>query len=193
MLRIDVESGGDTYSIPADNPFVQTAGARGEIWAYGLRNPWRFSFDRATGDLYIGDVGQDRVEEINFQPASSPGGENYGWNIMEGDQCYNADSCDTSGLVLPAVAYPRTLGNCSVTGGFVYRGEQYATMQGIYFFADYCSGKIWGLRRDAGDGAAWAHQLLTQQPVSITSFGEDEAGNLYVVNYTEGQILLITN
>src|SRR4030095_15339060 len=124
LLRIDVESGMTPYAVPSNNPFVQSRFYHGEIWALGLRNPWRFSFDRQTGDLYLGDVGQGSYEEINFQSRASFGGENYGWNIMEGKHCFNSDSCNQTGLVLPIVEYSHSEG-CSVTGGVVYRGQQY--------------------------------------------------------------------
>lgn len=180
LLRIDVETGDPlTYTIPAGNPFIADPDARGEIWAYGLRNPWRFSFDRQTGDLYIGDVGQGKWEEIDFQPANSDGGENYGWNIMEGNHCYGADTCDQAGLTLPIWEYDHDLGR-SVTGGFVYRGASYPSMQGFYFYADFSSGRIWGLqRRDE----RWANQFLLDSGFSVSSFGEDEAGELYLVDY----------
>jgi glucose/arabinose dehydrogenase len=179
LLRIDVESGDPvTYTIPADNPFVGNSAARGEIWAYGLRNPWRFSFDRQTGDLYIGDVGQGEWEEIDFQPADSPGGENYGWKIMEGPECYNANSCDQSGLVLPVASYGRNLGQ-SITGGMVYRGSQFPGMGGIYFYADYQTGRIFGLRRVNNE---WQTTEFTNSPYNIASFGEDEAGEIYIVD-----------
>jgi glucose/arabinose dehydrogenase len=189
ILRIDVESGADPYAIPPDNPFVGNANARDEIWAYGLRNPWRFAFDAATGDLYIADVGQERVEEIDFQPASSNGGENYGWNIMEGDECYEAETCDTSGLTMPIHTYLRIGGNCSVTGGDVYRGDAYPTMQGVYIYADYCSGTFWGLQRGAN---GWENVELYRGNLSITSFGNDEAGNLYAVDQFNGAVYLIS-
>ena len=176
-----------SYKIPSDNPYTQTSGYRGEIWALGLRNPWRFSFDRQTGDLYVGDVGQGSYEEIDYQPASSSGGENYGWRIMEGFHCYNAGACDTSGLVLPVVEYDHSLG-CSVTGGLVYRGGDYPDMQGVYFYADYCSGRIWGLKHD---GATWQGALLLETSHRIASFGEDEAGNLYLTDYFDGDIYMI--
>lgn len=183
ILRIDVETGSPaTYTIPANNPFVGTAGARGEIWAYGLRNPWRFSFDRTTGDLYIGDVGQGRLEEISFQPASSTGGENYGWNTMEGSLCFNATTCDQTGLTLPIHTYGRSLGQ-SVTGGNVYRGSQETTLQGIYFFADYITGRIWGLRNVGG---TWEDHEFTNSPYNVASFGEDENGELYIVDLGGG-------
>jgi glucose/arabinose dehydrogenase len=167
------------YSIPADNPFVGTPGARQEVWAFGLRNPWRFSFDRASGDLYIGDVGQSSWEEVNIQPAASAGGENYGWNIMEGFECYGATACDQSGLTLPVHAYPTRAGGCAITGGHVYRGQAYPNLQGIYFYGDYCSGTIWGLKRD---GNNWQNQELASTPYNISSFGEDQAGELYLTD-----------
>jgi glucose/arabinose dehydrogenase len=177
-----------SYRIPPSNPYTQTAGYRDEIWALGLRNPWRFSFDRQTGDLYTGDVGQGSYEEIDHQPASSPGGENYAWRIMEGAHCYNAASCNTTGLTLPVVEYNHSLG-CSVTGGAVYRGQDYAGMQGIYFYADYCSGRIWGLQYD---GATWQSTLLDDTSYNVSTFGQDEAGNLYVTDYFAGDIYMIT-
>ena len=188
LLRIDVEAGISPYALPASNPYTQTAGYRGEIWALGLRNPWRFSFDRQTGDLYIADVGQATWEEINFQPAESAGGENYGWNIniMEGRHCFNAESCDTDGLTLPVVEYPHGIGDCSVTSGFVYRGDGHPRMAGIYFYDDYCSGKVWGMRQVDGK---WQSVLLvdTEFDGGITSFGEEEAGNLYVTNFDRNE------
>jgi glucose/arabinose dehydrogenase len=198
ILRIDVGEAGPitstfpstTYTIPPTNPYTQTAGYRGEIWALGLRNPWRFSFDRLTGDLYIGDVGQNAWEEIDFQPASSAGGENYGWRILEGSQCYHPPSgCVPPPRYSPPVAeYNHTGNGCSVTGGFVYRGTRYLAMRGIYFYGDYCSGRIWGLRYD---GTTWKSQLLQDTSLMITTFGEDEAGNLYVADYNQGIIYRI--
>jgi glucose/arabinose dehydrogenase len=187
LLRIDVESGTRPYAVPVTNPYTQTVGYRGEIWALGLRNPWRFSFDRQTADLYIGDVGQGAWEEIDFQPASSRGGENYGWRIMEGNHCYNSGTCNQTGLVLPVAEYNHSLG-CSVTGGMVYRGQDYARMQGIYFYGDYCSGRLWGLRRE---GNTWQSALLLDTAYSITTFGEDESGNLYLADYGTGDIYLL--
>ncbi len=151
ILRIDVESGGEPYVIPPDNPFNGDPGGLDEIWAYGLRNPWRFSFDRLTGDLYVADVGQNRFEEVNFQAASSGGGENYGWKIMEGPDCFGASSCNQEGLVLPVAFYDHTQG-CSVTGGHVYRGPTYSGLQSVYLYGDFCSGVIWGLDRTAPRG-----------------------------------------
>jgi glucose/arabinose dehydrogenase len=167
------------YRIPEDNPFVSMEGYRGEIWALGLRNPWRFSFDRSTGDLFIGDVGQSGWEEIDFQPASSPGGENYGWNIMEGGQCYSSITCDMTGLTLPVFDYPHVNDHCSVTGGFTYRGQDFPDVQGIYFFADFCSGTIWGMQ-DTPSG--WDTQELTSEDFFISSLGEDESGELYLAD-----------
>jgi glucose/arabinose dehydrogenase len=179
MLRIDVD-GGDAnqpYAIPADNPLVGQPGARPEIWALGLRNPWRFSFDRATGDLWIGDVGAGGYEEVNFQPAESSGGENYGWNLMEGATCREEGGCD--GLITPLSGFGRESG-CVVTGGFVYRGAAIPTLAGSYLFADYCSGRVWGLRQGAPDGSALLGPLETG--LRISSFGEDRAGELYLVD-----------
>jgi glucose/arabinose dehydrogenase len=182
ILRIDVESGVSPYAIPAGNPFDT------EIWAFGLRNPWRFSFDRGTGDLYIADVGQNLFEEVNFQPAASSGGENYGWNIMEGMHCFNNPNCNQAGLTLPVAEYDHLDGNCSVTGGLVYRGSEHPSMQGIYFYADFCSGRIWGLKRN---GTAWENRLLLDTALQISSFGEDEAGNLYVADLITGDIFKV--
>ena len=185
ILRIDVESGAATYTVPPGNPFAGQAGFLGEIWAMGLRNPWRFSFDRGTGDLYIGDVGQGSFEEVDFQPASSAGGENYGWNIFEGNSCFSGTTCNPSGFVLPVAVYDHSGGNCAITGGTVYRGAAYPAMQGIYFFGDFCSGEIFGLARD---GSAWDTALLLDTPAQISSFGEDEAGNLYATDHTGGTV-----
>ncbi len=188
MLRIDVEAGLQPYGVPPTNPFAQTPGYRAEIWALGLRNPWRFSFDREKGDLYIGDVGQEQYEEIDLQPASSSGGENYGWRIMEGGHCYRSQDCDQTGLVLPVAEYDHSRG-CSVTGGVVYRGGTYPRMQGIYLYGDYCSGRIWGLRQRGGQ---WQSLELLDTAHRINSFGEDEVGNAYVVDYG-GNIYLLAD
>ncbi len=181
MLRIDVDSG-DPYGIPPDNPFINDPSTRPEIWALGLRNPWRYSFDRATGDLYIGDVGQGAWEEIDLHRAGSPGGQNYGWNIMEGGHCFRSAACDQSGLELPIAEYPtHGDGTCAVIGGYVYRGQAYPPMVGGYFYADYCGGQIWALS-PAPDGA-WQSTLLLDTDLSISSFGEDEAGELYITTF----------
>jgi glucose/arabinose dehydrogenase len=179
IIRLDVD-GGDPYAVPADNPFVGRDGARGEIWAYGLRNPWRFAFDRATGDLYIADVGQNQWEEVNVQPASGPGGENYGWNIMEASNCFRSGTCDQAGLVLPVAEYDHSQG-CSVTGGYVYRGEAQPTLQGAYFYGDYCSGRIWALSQDTS--GQWRASMLLDTDSQISSFGETEEGEVLVVDY----------
>jgi glucose/arabinose dehydrogenase len=190
LLRIDPRpAAGAPYAMPADNPFVGRAGgrkeARGEIWAYGLRNPWRFSFDRATGDLWIGDVGQGSLEEVDHWPAGSPAGPNFGWNTMEGSACFEpADGCDRDGLVLPVAEYGHDRG-CAVTGGYVYRGAGVAGLTGTYLYADYCSGTIWGL-----DAAAERPEprALLESGVSVASFGEDEAGEVYVVDLAGGRV-----
>ena len=178
------------YRIPETNPFVGVSGYREEIWALGLRNPWRFSFDRASGDLFIGDVGQNLREEVDFQPFQSSGGENYGWDIMEGSMCYLDPACIPTGLTLPVYDYPHVDQNCSITGGYIYRGADFAGMQGIYFFADFCSGKVWGMRFN---GLTWDVQELAQQDFGIASFGEDESGELYLVfrGQTDGAIFQI--
>ncbi len=185
MLRIDVD-GAAPYAIPPDNPFVNTDGVRPEIWAWGLRNPWRFSFDRATGDMYIGDVGQNAYEEIHYQPAASRGGENYGWDIMEGAACYPEDQpCSQEGLELPVVVYSHAGGHCSVTGGYVYRGGAFPQFDGLYFFGDYCSGNIWALRQ-TDDG--WESVRVRETNLTISSFGEDEAGEHYLCDMWDGQL-----
>jgi uncharacterized protein (TIGR03437 family) len=182
LLRIDVDSAPGQLRIPSTNPFVNTAGARGEIWAYGLRNPWRFSFDRATGDLWIGDVGQDTYEEIDLQPAISPGGENYGWNRTEGLHCYTA-GCSTMGLTPPVFEYPHTAGACSITGGFRYRGNLSPGLRGTYVYGDYCNGRIWGLE---WNGSAWSNRLLLASGFLITTFGQDDEGEVYVADANTG-------
>ena len=189
LLRIDVDSE-QPYSVPADNPFLATEGARPEIWAWGLRNPWRFSFDRGSDALVIADVGQGAWEEINFEPTGS-GGRNYGWNIMEGPECFGAQECDTSGLTMPVAWYPRGGGQCAVIGGYVYRGEQFPELAGGYLFADYCSGMIWALDSATALSArqATAHEVGSAG-LRPTAFGEDENGELYLVG-GNGEILRI--
>jgi glucose/arabinose dehydrogenase len=187
ILRIDVSglSAPGDYEIPADNPFVGTEGAREEIWAYGLRNPWRFSFDLETGLLWAGDVGQSSWEEIDIIAK----GVNYGWNIMEGSHCYSPSTgCNQSGLTLPIVEYDHSQG-CSVTGGYVYRGDQIASLHGYYIYGDYCSGNIWAL---AYDGSVVNENiLLVDSDLNITSFGEDLAGNLYILDRQGGIYTLV--
>ncbi len=182
LLRIDVNA--DTYTVPPDNPFVGVENAQPEIWAYGLRNPWRFSFDSLTGDLYIGDVGQNSYEEIDFQPADDPGGENYGWFDYEGMHPYNGATAPDN-MTLPVIEYPHIIG-CAVTGGYVYRGQALPELQGIYFFGDYCTGRTWSLFRDAA--GKWIVQPFKETGRTITSFGVDEQGELYLVDY-KGAVL----
>ncbi|MBL8101865.1 MAG: PQQ-dependent sugar dehydrogenase [Anaerolineales bacterium] len=178
ILRIDVDNG-DPYSIPSDNPFGN------EIWVYGLRNPWRISFDRLTGDLWIGDVGQSQWEEIDHLPAGSPGGANFGWSIMEGGHGY--DGLAQDGMLLPAAEYSHSEGGCSVTGGYVYRGS-IPEWNGIYLYGDYCSGLIWGLILTNG---IWQNQVLFDTDLLITSFGQDEAGEIYLTSDTGSVFMLI--
>jgi glucose/arabinose dehydrogenase len=183
LLRIDVDrtDGELEYAIPPDNPFAEGGGAP-EIWAYGLRNPWRFSFDRETGDLYIADVGESEWEEIDRQPVDSTGGENYGWAVMEGRHCFAADGCDQSPFVLPIAEYSHDFG-CSVTGGYVYRGTAQPDLQGVYLLADYCSGLVWTLQVDEGTTTP---KLVLESDLAISSFGEDEDGELYLVDLRGG-------
>ncbi len=185
MLRIDVESSAVPYAIPPGNPFVNAPGFLPEIWALGMRNPWRFSFDRETGDLYIADVGESSFEEVNVQPVSSTGGENYGWNIIEGLHCFNAAGCSQVGLVLPVWEYSHGADGCSVTGGFVYRGQKFPGLRGVYIYGDLCSGRIWGLRKE---GDIWTNKLLLDTLLTISTFGEDEQGNLFVADIIVGDI-----
>ncbi len=187
ILRIDVDSGAP-FAIPPSNPFVGQA-ARGEIWAYGLRNPWRFSFDRETGDMFIGDVGQNAVEEIDFQPAASPGGENYGWRHMEGSQCFiPAADCNDGSLVLPIIDYQQNGQGGSVTGGYRYRGFSFPPLQGTYFFADFVMRAFYAANQNNG---AWTVMGPRPTPFSISTFGEDEAGELYFADYAAGRIYQI--
>lgn len=182
ILRLDVLSGAFPYAISPGNPLGN------ETWAYGLRNPWRFSFDRQNGDLYVADVGQDTREEINLQPNGQGAGANYGWNVMEGSLCYQTATCSSVGLTLPVVDYGHVDGNCSVTGGYAYRGSD-ASLQGTYLYADFCSGKIWGLRHN---GVDWENRLLLDSALLISTFGEDESGELYVADYATGGIFRIS-
>ncbi len=180
ILRIDVSASGagGTYAVPVDNPFVGVQGARPEIWAYGLRNPWRFTFDRLTGELWAADVGQNSLEEVDV---IVPGG-NYGWNIMEGSECFRlrGGGCDSEGLEPPVVEYGRDDG-CSITGGYVYRGSRLPGLYGRYMFADYCSGKIWAFSRESED-----MDEFMDTDHSISSFGEDGDGELYVISLDGG-------
>ena len=186
MLRIDVnglvglppDCGGSNYTIPANNPFVDGPGGTcDEIWHMGVRNPWRFTFDRITGDMYIGDVGQDSWEEVDFQPAVSAGGENWGWRCYEGNHPFNTTGCGPAGdYDMPIVEYSHSLG-CSITGGYVYRGPILPGLRpGTYVYGDFCSGRIWGVRR--AFSGTWKSFQLQDTPYQISTFGEMENGTL---------------
>jgi len=192
ILRIDINAGAG-FGVPASNPFVATEGARPEIWALGLRNPWRFSFDRQTGDMFIGDVGQNSVEEIDFQRASSAGGENYGWRALEGSRCFNPPAgCQSAAFTGPILEYAHVGGGgCggSVTGGYRYRGPQYPQLNGIYFYADYCRARLYAASESSG---RWTAESPRQVGFSITAFGEDESGELYFADHAGGAVYRIT-
>jgi glucose/arabinose dehydrogenase len=179
MLRIDpTPSGGRAYTIPSDNPFVGDGGARGEIWSYGLRNPWRYSFDRATGDLWIGDVGQNAVEEVDFAPVSSRGGENWGWPGLEGTRSNKGGRPE--GAVAPILDYDQSSGGCSVTGGYVYRGSRIPGLTGAYIYGDYCRGEILALRQSGGRVVEEGDLGVAVD--GLSSFGQDAAGELYALS-----------
>jgi glucose/arabinose dehydrogenase len=189
LLRIDINgtSGSKAYRIPSSNPLVGRPG-KNEIWSWGLRNPWRWSFDRANGNLWIGDVGQSRWEEVDRSTRTSGAGKgkNFGWRVMEGNHCYRpASGCNKSGKVKPLAEYSHTVG-CSITGGYVYRGSQVASLRGHYVFGDYCSGRIWTLPSGASRPAD--ERLLMNTGHTISSFGEDQAGELYLVDRPGGTI-----
>jgi len=183
ILRLDIDVA-EGYGIPDDNPFVGSDTIRPEIWAWGLRNVWRFSFDRDTGDLYLADVGQNQWEEVNFQPAASSGGENYGWNVYEGTHTYSNQQ-PASDVVMPVVEYDHSNGRCSVTGGYVYRGSELSGLEGYYLYGDWCTGTIWAVQPD---GDVWQPVVSLESGRQISSFGEDEAGELYLVDYA-GSVL----
>jgi glucose/arabinose dehydrogenase len=195
ILRINVDKG-DPYGIPKGNPFQKNnvPGALPEIWDWGMRNPWRFSFDRATGDLWIGDVGQDTYEEVDAEAAGA-GVNNYGWNIMEGAHCYFTAPCSQDGLTLP-VAEVRHRTSCAIIGGYVYRGSAYPALVGQYVFTDLCSGNLWAI--DAAQAMAGG-EVLVDPPIygnaniTPTGFGEDEAGELYIVNANGEIYRLVVN
>ncbi len=198
LLRIDVD-GGSPYAVPSDNPYVGVPGWLPEIWALGLRNPWRPSFDRLTGDFYIADVGQNQWEEIDYESASSSGGENYGWRYKEGNHCYNPSSgCEVlASMVGPIHEYQHvstaSLIRCSISGGYVYRGPAISGLSGVYFFADYCSGEIWAFSYDGvtiSDSTDYTDQLNPDSS-NITSFGEDADGELYYCAASVGKIVKI--
>ncbi len=216
IIRIDIEQ--KPYGIPKSNPFFGQKDKREEIWAWGLRNVWRFSFDKQTGDKYLADVGQNKWEEVNFEPASSEGGLNYGWRIMEANHCYDPkENCPTEGLIKPIIEYPNDANHpafafriieelsfsetdvegCSVTGGYVYRGQKIKSMQGQYIFGDYCSGNIWTLR--VVNGKAINFKNRTEEinigggefTTYISSFGQDSDGEIYIIDYNGGIYKLI--
>jgi hypothetical protein len=190
LLRIDVDQG-NPYAIPTTNPFYGIPNTLGEIWALGLRNPWRFSFDRLTGDLWIADVGQNAIEEINFQPAGDSGGENFGWRCYEGNQLYNNVGCISSSLMtFPIFTYPHGP-ECSVIGGYVYRGDVSSPFYGHYFFADFCSDSIWTLHNVSGN---WVVQLFGHfGGNNFSSFGEDKKGQIYAAGLTTGTIYRVVD
>jgi glucose/arabinose dehydrogenase len=191
MLRIDVTTaptGNATYVIPADNPFVGQA-ARPEIWSYGLRNPWRWSFDRTLGTLWIGDVGQDRYEEVD-RAASGGRGINFGWNIMEARHCFLAQACSRTGFGLPIAEYDHSTGDCAVVGGYVYRGAAFPMLTGAYLFGDECSGRIRSV--DAAGPDSQSPTILLDTSHAISSFGEDEAGELYLTDLVSGELYQVT-
>ena len=187
ILRIDVRAG-DPYTVPPDNPFIAQPNARPEVWSYGLRNPWRFSFDRATGDLYIADVGQNQFEEIDLSLAGEGGGKgvNYGWSIMEGAHCFHQAGCDQTGLTPPLLEYNHTEG-CSVTGGYVYRGSAIPAIQGHYFYADLCQRWVRSFRYAGGVATEETSWPTLSSGGTIVSFGEDAAGEMYILE-AEGRV-----
>ncbi len=187
MIRIDVDNG-NPYSVPSGNPFVGNGAVLDEIWAIGVRNPWKISFDRCTGDLWIGDVGQDDWEEIDFEPAGDPGGHNYGWRCYEANHTFNTSGCGPQGdYTFPVAEYANPSIGCSVTGGYVYRGWKYGKLFGHYLFADYCSGRIWSTTPD-GQGSWNTQEILNFNNFELASFGEDQHGELYMAGQGNGRI-----
>ena len=192
LLRLDVSAAGG-YAIPPDNPaYAGITGARREVWAYGLRNPWRYSFDRTTGDLYIGDVGQNLIEEVDYLPAGTPGGVNFGWPVFEGDSCYNAATCSLANHTPPVLQYSHVpAGGFSITGGFVYRGSAFPALRGYYLYADYVTGRVWAA---AQQGGAWSSFVLFEPPSDVfapSSFGEDANGEIYIASHMAAGRLLV--
>jgi glucose/arabinose dehydrogenase len=211
ILRIDVNTK-EKYLIPKDNPFINNSNVKKEIWHYGFRNVWRFSFDKLNGDMYIGDVGQNNWEEINFIMANSKGGSNFGWSILEGNHCYPEDNnkCNSQNTVMPLFEYPNDanylktivgitqskMHGCSVTGGYVYRGSKKPELYGRYFFGDYCTGKVWSLKNNNGNIDIIDHTIellegMNKKQFYLSSFGEDENGELYIIDYT-GDVYSVT-
>lgn len=188
LLRLDV-SGATGYTVPANNPYA-SGGGRGEVFSIGLRNPWRFSFDRQGGDLYIADVGQNEREEVDVSTAASGGGRglNYGWNRMEGTACYTG-GCDRTGLTLPVIDYTHADG-CSITGGYVYRGQAVPALTGTYFYADFCNGWVRSFRYQNGQATSSREWPMLKPGGQVTSFGEDAAGELYILE-ADGKVFQI--
>ena len=185
LLRIDVNSG-NPYAIPPSNPFVGVSGARGEVWALGLRNPWRWTFDRQNGDLYIGDVGQGNWEEIDRHPAAAAAGNNYQWSCLEGTHAFNTSRTCSQGISTgPITEYDHSQGDCSVTGGYLYRGASISSLVGSYVYADYCSGRIWMLQQS---GSTWNSSPLLDTTLNVASFAEDRLGEVYVIDITGGVV-----
>jgi glucose/arabinose dehydrogenase len=196
LLRIDVSPIGD-YAIPPDNPFASSPPAKPELWDYGLRNPWRFSFDRQTGDLYIGDVGQSAREEVDVSPAGQGGGKglNYGWNIMEGTICtpgVSPPNCGMSGLTLPVLDYNHSNGSCAVTGGYVYRGSAIPAIQGAYFYADFCAGWVKSFVYQNDQAINRTDWVSLRPGGNITTFGEDAQGELYILTSQGGVYRIVS-
>ena len=212
ILRIDVHTS-DSYLIPKDNPFIDNNNIKSEIWSYGLRNPWRFSFDRLTGDMIIGDVGQSLWEEINFELFPNKGGKNYGWNVMEGNHCYPEDSkCNSDNLTMPVFEYPNNanyaktlfgikqpnMDGCSITGGYVYRGNELVDMDGRYIFGDYCTGKIWSIVVNENESINLKNHTgsimnsIGKKEFYLSSFGEDNKGEIFIIDYN-GTIYKLVN
>jgi len=189
ILRVDVDSA-QPYAVPPSNPFVDTPGARPEIWSYGFRNPWRFSFDRATGDMWIADVGDARWEEVDMQPAGSHGGENYGWPYFEGSECVTTDHCQDGGMVAPLATYGHNM-LCAAVGGYVYRGPSVSAFTGKYLFGDLCTGGVFTLTGDTRQG--WTRVELGFNPIKVDSFAEDPAGDVYVVDMQGGVIYRVAD
>lgn len=212
ILRIDINTD-DNYLIPRDNPFINIENTKSEIWSYGLRNPWRFSFDKLTGDMLIGDVGQSLWEEINFEPFLSKGGKNYGWNILEGNHCYPEDSeCSPNGFTMPSFEYPNNanyaktlfgikqpnMDGCSITGGYVYRGDKLKGMNGKYIFGDYCTGKIWSINISRSNGENLENHTnsimksIGKKEFYLSSFGQNNDGEIFIIDYN-GTIYKLVN
>jgi len=183
ILRLDVDTG-DPYAIPADNPFANGGGLP-EIWANGLRNPWRFAFDSLTADLYVADVGQNQWEEVSFLPSGSSASANFGWDYYESFHTFEGQPPEGAQFIQPVAEYSHEQG-CSITGGYVYRGVNLPAWQGVYLYGDYCSGLVWGLLHSV-DGA-WQNELLFETGMNITSFGLDETGELYLADFSSGAI-----